>query len=81
MSGQTTFGWAVLYPMNKGFGLPGCPVVDSVAGTRDRAIERFADTWRTWDEAPDHHRQVWQRAYRRGWRVKRVVITPFGAKP
>lgn len=73
---KTSFGWAVLYPLDKGFGSPGAPCVPSVASTRDGAIEGFADQWRTLDEAADHHSIVWRRAYRRGWRVSRVSITP-----
>lgn len=81
MRRQTTFGWAVLYPDEDGWAAPGAPVADTVADTRDGAMERFADRWRTREEAADHQSIVWRRWYRRGWRLSRIVLTPFGSTP
>jgi len=75
----TSFGWAVLYSEDRGFGCPGAPAIDSVSFTREQAMHNFVGAWRY-----DHHAgmsvsKVWQRAYRRGWRLSRVAITPaFG---
>ena len=76
---DTSFGWAVLYPADRGFGCPGAPSVDSVSFTREAAMENFVACWRTSDHDGMTFSKVWQRAYSRGWRLSRVSITPaFG---
>lgn len=72
----TSFGWAVVYPVDRGFGFPGCPVLGTVEGTRAGAIQAFVDRWRGLDEIDDPSSIVWRRAYRKGWRVARVAIVP-----
>ena len=77
---NTSFGWAVLYPHGRGFGSPGAPVLDSASLSREWAMQEFVARWRTDDHGGLSHAAVWQRAYRRGWRLSRVSITPaFGA--
>lgn len=75
----TSFGWAVLYPEDRGFGCPGAPSISSVAYTRDEAMRNFVASWRYDKHDGMSVSKVWQRAYRRGWRLSRVAITPaFG---
>lgn len=77
---NTSFAWAVLYPHDRGFGSPGAPAVDSVSPTREYAMQQFVARYRTDDHEGLSPGAVWQRAYRRGWRLSRVSITPaFGA--
>ena len=71
-----TYAWAVLTPPSWG-----TVEIDiySVSGTRQSSMERFVADWRH----PGHDgltvSKVWQKAYRRGWRLVRVSITPtFG---
>lgn len=72
----SSFGWAVLYPFDRGFGCPGAPAIDSVSFTREAAMHNFVACWRTADHDGLTVSKVWQRAYRRGWRLARVSITP-----
>lgn len=75
----TSFGWAVLYPLDRGFGCPGAPAIDSVSFTRESAMHNFVASWRYDAHDGMSASKVWQRAYRRGWRLSRVAITPaFG---
>lgn len=71
-----SFGWAVLYPEGRGFGNPGAPAIDSVSFTRESAMHNFIAAWRTDTHDGMTVSKVWQRAYRRGWRLARVAITP-----
>jgi hypothetical protein len=73
---NTTFAWAVLYPTDRGFGRAGAPSISSVAHTREEAMHGFVASWRTGDHDGMTVSKVWQRAYRRGWRLARVAITP-----
>lgn len=75
MSTSTTFGWAVLYPLDRGFGCPGAPAIDSVSFTREAAMHSFVASWRYDAHDGMTVSTVWQRAYRRGWRLSRVAIT------
>lgn len=77
----TSFGWAVLYPEDRGFGCPGAPAIDSVSFTREMAMHNFVACWRTGDHDGMSVSKVWQRAYRRGWRLSRVAITPAFGRP
>lgn len=67
------FGWAVLTPPAWG---PVKVNIDSVADTRASAMERFVDDWGHSRQNGLTVSQIWQRAYRRGWRLVRVSITP-----
>ena len=78
---QSTFGWAVLYPNEAGWGSPVAPAIYTVTGTRKNAMELFVAGWRSGAHDGQTVSWVWQRAYRRGWRLSRVVVTPFGATP
>lgn len=73
---NTSFGWAVLYPHDRGFASPGAPAVDSVSLTREYAMQQFVAAWRTSSHDGMTPSSVWKRAYRRGWRLSRVSITP-----
>lgn len=79
MEDRSTFAWAVLYPLDAGFGRPGSPVIGTVAGTRKGAMEAFVADWRTGSGLTVS--KVWQKAYARGWRLAHVQIQPlhFGA--
>jgi hypothetical protein len=68
-----TFAWAVLTPPEWGF-----VEVDiySVSGTRAGSMARFVADWRHGGHDGLTTSKVWQRAYRKGWRLARVSITP-----
>lgn len=71
-----TFGWAVLIPDRQGWYAPGSPSIWTVRATRNLAMDAFAETWALEGEDASH---AWKRAYRKGWRLSRVSITPaFG---
>jgi len=68
-----TFGWAVLFPDEPGWYGSGQPSIWTVRATRHDAMIAFAETWaRNGEDAP----HAWKRAYRKGWRLARVSITP-----
>lgn len=52
-----------------------------VQPTRRESMEHFVARWRTGDHDGLTVSQVWQIAYRRGWRLVRVLITRFGDRP
>lgn len=81
MRSRSSFAWATLIPLDGGWAHPGSPLTDCVRPTRQSAIETFVAAWRTDDHAGLTVSKVWQRAYRRGWRLSRVVVTPFGDTP
>lgn len=73
---STSFGWAVLYPEERGFYSPGAPAIDSVSFTRESAMHNFVAMWRTSEHDGMSAAKVWARAYRRGWRLARVSVSP-----
>lgn len=73
MTDTTTYAWAVLYPVGRGFGIPGQACTWTIRPTRRGALEAFSDSWRSREETAS---KTWQRAYRGGWRLARVAITP-----
>lgn len=81
MTRFTTYGWAVLTPMNRGWWDEGAPLAYYVARTRFEAMESFVADWRTSENGGQSISKVWQQAYRRGWRIARVAITPLKDMP
>ena len=74
MSGdRTAYAWTVLTPPSWGEVKPD---IYSVAGTRAASMERFVADWRNGSHDGMAVSGVWVRAYRRGWRLARVCITP-----
>lgn len=69
----TSYGWAVLYPRDWDAPSAGAPVIGTVRETRALAMARWAEIWDTRGETPS---RCWRRAYRKGWRLARVSITP-----
>lgn len=74
MSGdRTAYAWAVLSPPSWG---SVSPDIYSIGGTRAAAMERFVNGWRYATDEALAVSKIWQRAYRQGWRLARVSITP-----
>lgn len=73
---RTTYGWAVLFPVEGGWSQPGAPLMGTINGTRKLSMTEFVSWWRSGADAGRTTAQVWRRAYRRGWRLARVSITP-----
>jgi hypothetical protein len=62
-------GWAAITPK---WGYPPMAIhIDSVSDTRVRAQECIGEAWAHEGETA---RQGWKRAYRAGWRAKRVAV-------
>lgn len=79
MSNEASFGWAVLYPDDPSWGSPAAPAIDTIRSSRAAAMNAFVASWRSLDDVNLTPSAVWRKAYRRGWRLARVVITPaFG---
>lgn len=71
-----SFGWAACFPHWSNSA--GQAHENSVRSTRKEAICVIGEAWANIGETPE---QGWQRAYRHGWRARRVEIRvlAFGA--
>lgn len=72
---KSVFAWAVCWPKDAGFADGGLPSAHYVGATRALAMESFASAWRHSGHTGWCASAVWQAAYRKGWRLKRVLIT------
>lgn len=81
MRDRHAFGWTIAFPDDPSWAVPGGPMAYHVQPTRRESMEHFVARWRTGDHDGLTVSQVWQIAYRRGWRLVRVMITRFGDRP
>ena len=71
---KVTYAWTVALPDDPSWANPGAPLAYHVRPSRQEAMRHFVSQWRTSDNGDDS--AIWRRAYRRGWRLIRVAITP-----
>lgn len=76
MSDQYDFGWACVAP--DWATPPNFIHVGSVRHSRELAQEHIGKSWAKEGETP---RQGWKRAYRAGWRCRRVAVKLAGEYP